>query len=220
MTVRHFILILTAIFLSTLPVAEAAKPGVGWQKVMTQEGVAVDRKSVPGSPLFAFRGEGVFDLPIGKLVTVLKAADIAAEWVDLMLEHKVVRVVETDKNLIYESYGLPWPIDDRDYVMHETMGYDAVGKVFTIDYQSVDDAGLPPKKEFVRAVALQTYWRLEKVSDTQTKIEVEVHTDPKGALPAWLINLIQKDWPWKTISGLVKRASQSDIQADPRVSDW
>ena len=217
---RHILLILTALFLSTLPVAEAAKSGSGWVKVMTQEGVTVDRKTVPGSPLFAFRGEGVFDLPIGKLVTVLKTAEIAAEWVDLMLEHKVVRVVGTDKNLIYESYGLPWPIDDRDYVMHETMGYDAATKVFTIDYQSVEDSALPPKKDFVRAVAIQTYWRLEKVNDTRTKIEVEVHTDPKGALPAWLINLIQKDWPWKTISGLVNRASQSDIQADPRVSDW
>jgi hypothetical protein len=104
--------------------------------------------------------------------------------------------------------------------MHESMGYDASAKVFTIDYQSVEDAALPPKKDFVRAVALQTYWRLEKVSDTRTKIEVEVHTDPKGSLPPWLINMIQKDWPWKTISGLVKRASQSDIQPDPRVSDW
>jgi hypothetical protein len=218
--VRHIILILTAILLTTSPVAEAAKRGAGWEQVMTQEGVAVERKTVPGSPLFAFRGEGVFDLPIGKLVTVLKTAEIAAEWVDLMLEHRVVRAVEPDKNLIYESYGLPWPIDDRDYVMYETMGYDAAQKVFTIDYKSVEDAALPPKKGFVRAVAFQTYWRLEKISDTQTKIEVEVHTDPKGALPAWLINLIQKDWPWKTISGLVKRAAKPDIQADPRVADW
>ena len=54
----------------------------------------------------------------------------------------------------------------------------------------------------------------------RTKVEVEVFTDPKGALPAWLINLIQKDWPWKTIDGLVKRSSRPDVVADPAVSGW
>jgi hypothetical protein len=212
----HSILVLfTAFSLAFSPSAQA-----GWDRVGVTSGVTVERKTIPDSALFAFRGEGVFDVPIGLLATVLKDPDIAEEWVDLMTEHTVLRSVGENKNLIYESYGLPWPISDRDYVMTEEYGYDAAAKIFTIDFESVKEPSKPPVPDLVRAMAYRTFWRLTMVDADTTKIEVEVSTDPKGALPAWLINMIQKDWPWKTVDGLVKRASKGDIQADPGVAGW
>ena len=197
-----------------------ASADADWTAVGVTEGVAVERKMVEDSPLFAFRGEGTFEVPIGLLVAVLKDHTITEEWVDLIIEHKVVRMVDERTNVIYESYGLPWPISDRDYVMKETKGHDPDAKVFTIAYESVTDPSLPVIPGLVRAMAYRTFWRLERVSPTQTRIEIEVFTDPKGTLPAWLINLIQKDWPWKTITGLVKRAQKGDIEPDERVSAW
>jgi len=192
----------------------------GWDKLGTKSGVQVERKVMPDSPLFAFRGEGVFDTEIGRLVSVLKNPHIAAEWVDLMKEHIVLKKMGENKNLIYEAYGLPWPISDRDYLMQEQYHYDADKKVFTISYESVEDALKPPQDDHVRAIAFRTYWRLTVVDSDTTRVEVEVFTDPKGALPAWLINLIQKDWPWKTIDGLVQRAQKSDVQPDATTATW
>jgi hypothetical protein len=192
----------------------------GWEYVGTTKGVKVERKTVPNSALFAFRGEGTFEAPIGLLVSVLKDEHIAEEWVDLMLEHTVVRKLAPDTNLLYESYGLPWPISNRDYVMKEEMKYDADTKVFTINYESITDPSRPENPDFVRAMAYRTFWRLKKVGPGRTFVEVEVLTDPKGALPAWLINLIQKDWPWKTIDGLVTRSKKGDITPDERVASW
>ncbi len=212
---RSIFVLITAFLLSFSANVHAA-----WDPIGVTAGVKVERKTMPESALFAFRGEGVFDVPIGLLTSVLKDADIAVEWVDLMTEHTVLRDAGENKNLIYESYGLPWPISDRDYVMYETYGYDTAKKVFTIDYESVEDAAKPPVNDLVRAMAYRTFWRLTMVDADTTKIEVEVFTDPKGSLPAWLINMIQKDWPWKTIDGLVKRASKGDIQSDPSVSGW
>ncbi len=197
-----------------------AQAAEAWSLVGVYSGVTVERKNMAGSDLFAFRGEGVFAAPIGLLVTVLKEPSIATEWVDLMTEHTVLRTVAEHKNLIYESYALPWPISDRDYVMFELCGYDPVQKVFTIDYESVEDAAKPPDSGHVRAVAFRTFWRLDKIDDTHTKIVVEVFTDPKGLLPSWLINIIQKDWPWQTITGLVKRANQGDLKTDPMLVEW
>ena len=151
---------------------------------------------------------------------MLKTPEIAVEWVDLMTEHTVVRSIGPNMNLIYESYGLPWPISDRDYVMHEKYSYDESQRVFTIDYESVEDAAKPVREDHVRAMAYRTFWRLTMLDNGRTKVEVEVFTDPKGALPAWLINLIQKDWPWKTIDGLVNRARKGDIKPDPAVAGW
>tara|TARA_B100000530_G_scaffold330903_1_gene274904 strand:- start:238 stop:891 length:654 start_codon:yes stop_codon:yes gene_type:complete len=212
------LMILMAVLLGTQAVEAGGGPS--WEGMGTKEGVEVERKTMPDSALFAFRGEGSFDVPIGRLITVLKTPEIAVEWVDLMTEHTVVRSIGQNKNLIYESYGLPWPISDRDYVMHEKYSYDESQRVFTIDYESVEDAAKPVREDHVRAMAYRTFWRLTMLDNGRTKVEVEVFTDPKGALPAWLINLIQKDWPWKTIDGLVNRARKEDIKPDPAVAGW
>ena len=191
-----------------------------WKVIMTKAGVEVAQKSVPGSPLMAFRGEGVMDVPIATLVSVLLDDDLATEWVDLQAEHWVISQPSENKKVLYERYDLPFPIDDRDYVITEVATYDDANTVFTLDFESVSDPAKPPSDCCVRAMAYRTFWRLTKVDDWNTKVEVEVHTDPKGMLPSWLINLIQEDWPWKTISGLVKRAKKGDITPNPRTSAW
>ena len=72
----------------------------------------------------------------------------------------------------------------------------------------------------VRAVTTRAYWRLKAIDDESTHVAVEVHTDPKGSLPAWLVNMIQKDWPRDTILGLTKRSLVGDIKPDAKVADW
>jgi hypothetical protein len=67
----------------------------------------------------------------------------------------------------------------------------------------------------VRAQACGTYYKFEAFrGKTKTKLTVEVHTDPKGMLPSWLVNAIQKGWPSKTLNGLVKRARKVNKIAD------
>ena len=211
---RHFLGLVLLALMTLSPEARA------WKVIMTKAGVQVAQQSVPGSPLMAFRGEGVMDVPIATLVSVLLNDDIATEWVDLQAEHYVIRQPSEDKKLIYERYDLPFPIDDRDYVITQVASYDEANKVFTLDFESVSDSAKPALDCCVRAMAYRTFWRLTKVDDWNTKVEVEVHTDPKGMLPSWLINLIQEDWPWKTISGLVKRAKKGDITPNERTSGW
>ena len=53
-----------------------------------------------------------------------------------------------------------------------------------------------------------------------TKVEVEVVTDPKGMIPSWIINLVQKSWPVKSIRNLVERASKEDIKIVPELEAW
>ncbi len=159
-------------------------------------------------------------VPISLLVTVLLDHDIAVEWVDLMTEHSQIRSEDANTQIVYESYGLPWPISDRDYVMRQAAGYDDVNHVFTLDFESLDDPAKPVLEGHVRAMAYRTFWRLKKIDALSTNVEVEVFTDPKGSLPAWLINLIQKDWPWKTIEGLIKRSTKGDILPNAHTDSW
>jgi hypothetical protein len=72
----------------------------------------------------------------------------------------------------------------------------------------------------VRAVVHNTYYRFEALPDGRTKLMVEVHTDPKGSLPSWLVNRIQRDWPSKTLNGLIDRTKKSPAAPHPHFNGW
>ncbi|MDP6932077.1 MAG: START domain-containing protein, partial [Myxococcota bacterium] len=184
-------------------------------------GVEVGRKTMPDSPLFAFRGEADLDVHIGVLAEVLWRDGLGVEWVDLMILSERVELLDDTNKIVHQGYGLPWPISDRDYVMLESATFDETTKTFTLQFKSTEHASMPEQEDFIRAQAYRTFWHLQ-ANDTpgSTHVEVEVYTDPKGLLPSWLINLIQKDWPSTTITNLDARAQKGDIPSHPMAADW
>ena len=191
-----------------------------WRPIYTKDGIEVSKKVLEDSNLMPFRGEGDVDVHIGYLVKVLKTSGLGPEWVDLQVESRELERHSDESAILYNKYDLSWPVSDRDYVMKQTSTYDADKKVVTVTYQSIEDSRFPEDDCCVRAVAVRTFWRFTAISDTKTRIEVEVYTDPKGALPAWLVNMIQRGWPYNSITGLAKRAAKGDITKHPRCTDW
>ena len=191
-----------------------------WTVINITDGITVSQKTIPNSDLFAFRGEGVVDVHISKLSAVLFDEKRGPEWVDLQQEAYPVTEWTNEERSIYQSYDLPWPIQDRDYVMNQKRKIDPPSKTITATYQSIEVSSTPPKECCIRAYAQRTYWSLIALPNGKTKVAVEVQTDPKGALPSWLINMIQKDWPYNSISSLTKQAQRNDVSPDTKVDTW
>jgi len=197
-----------------------ATPPVGWDLVGVTDGVEVSRKTIPGSNLFAFRGETISDIPASILSSVILNDPIGPEWVDLMyLSQHLARYDEHTK-LVHQGYDLPWPIQDRDYVLKESANYDQEAKIFTLIFQSVEDPLMPVNDCCVRAIANRTFWYLEVLPSGKTKVIVEVNTDPKGFLPGWLVNLIQEDWPHNTINALFSQVAKGGVEKNPHNANW
>jgi hypothetical protein len=64
---------------------------------------------------------------------------------------------------------------------------------------------------------LRGHWMLWPSADgTTTRVEYQVHANPGGALPNWLVNYVSRDLPFKTIEGLrgqVQRRHYPDFEA-------
>ena len=54
----------------------------------------------------------------------------------------------------------------------------------------------------VRADLMRSAYRLEPLGAGKTRFSVEIHTDPKGSIPTWLVNMLQKSWPLETLSAV------------------
>lgn len=191
-----------------------------WEYIDTDRNVEVFRKEVPGSDVVAFRGITTSNIPIGKLLAVFNDPGERQHWVDRYSEH-----VTLEKGQYRETYwihfALPFPVSDRDYVLQAVGTADEANRSFKVRIKSVEH----PKKAgeddcCVRALAMGTYYEFTALPNGKTKIIVEVHTDPKGALPNWLVNLIQKSWPSKTLGGLVEHTAKSNKAPMPEFAHW
>ena len=179
-----------------------------WEWVGNIDGVKTWKKEIAGQDTLAFKGELFANVDIGKVLEVFTDGKHRRHWVDRYDAHKTYQ-----KQPLIEEYwiefDLPWPVSNRDYVLRS----DGIAKkdesIFVCNIKSIVRKDAPEDDCCVRAQAFQTYYKFEAFKGkTRTKLTVEVHTDPKGMLPTWLVNMLQKKWPSKTLSGLVAHAKK------------
>jgi hypothetical protein len=134
--------------------------------------------------------------------------------------------------VLYQLYNFPWPVQDRDFVLKRRVIRNNDRQILSIYYNSVEDARFASLESAIRGETLDTFWGFrcmdsealdtDDVSKTnidephghtknncgRTFIEVSTVVDLKGALPTWLVNQLQKQWPSKTIDSLVTLADK------------
>ena len=197
----------------------APTTATAWEYIGTESGVKTFRKEVAGSDVMAFRGETSANIHIAKVLSVFLDKAQRKHWVDRYADSKTIDS-STNMELYWIKFALPFPVSNRDYVLRADGFPDADARTYVAKIKSVSDKRKPDDDCCTRAMAYGTYYKFEAVPGFEkTKITVEVHTDPKGILPDWVINMIQKKWPTKTLSGLIARA-QSAGSVLPEYAAW
>jgi hypothetical protein len=193
--------------------ALAGKVGAdGWEQIADKEGVQVYRKSVPGSPLKSMKGVGVVDAPVATVALVLLDDARAPEWVDSLAESRVVRTMSAHEYIEYNHIDMPAICRDREFVTRVMLSSDPARKVGIIRSEPGSDPSIPPNPKRIRGT-LASYYELKSIDDgKRTLLSIELHSDPKGWLPAWVVNLFQKDWARITIAGIRKQVKKPDLK--------
>ena len=62
-----------------------------------------------------------------------------------------------------------------------------------------------PKKSYIWSLEHHNVYTIG-ISDKETNVEVTIHVDPRGKIPSWIVNLIQKNWPYRFIKGMETRS--------------
>lgn len=186
-----------------------------WEKIRESDGIVIHRREVPGSPLIAFKGEGLIEQPILRVATVLLDASRSHEWADRVVEARELGVLSDHEVVHYSHVATTFITKDRDFVTR--IALDVVpGKLIRLRLRSIDDPRAP-KTDFVRGELIDSSFTLTAESDGVTRIVAELHADPKGSLPKWLVNAFQKSWAHKTITALRKQSSRADLVEVPTV---
>lgn len=195
-----------ALILTLGLMAPCADAGDDWELISEKDGFKVYRLEASGSGLVAFKGVKVMPAPVTKVAQVILDDDVEKkkEWIDMIKDFQVIER-GTLEAVTYSAYDLPWPLANRDYVIQSSIHIDNEAKQVTIALKSVEHAAAP-QTIGVRADLTRSRFKLVPLSAVSTEVTAEIQTDPKGNLPKWLINLIQRRWPVNTLRKMEAQA--------------
>jgi hypothetical protein len=86
----------------------------------------------------------------------------------------------------------------------------AVDRSVTLVYKPSDDPQAPAT-HYVRGEILAGTFRARAVDAAHTALVAEIHCDPRGGIPAWVVNAFQKSWPRHTFEGIRRQVAKPDV---------
>ncbi len=193
-----------------------------WHKSANADGISVYWSKAAGNPVVAFKGEGIVDAPLEKVASVITDTSRGTEWIDKLVESRILRSISPSEFIEYDHMGVPVPltavIKDRDFVSNVRLENDPLTRRITIRYRSVEDSLAPVSNKYVRGKLIQCVFRLVPMSfPDQTFVEAEFHCDPEGSLSKWMVNFFQENWPLATFKNLRKEVKKPGIQVLPAI---
>ncbi len=189
-----------------VPTAQAMSPT--YELINTELGVQVFRSEThEQGKLFAFKGVTTYDAPVEKVLYVLMDNEHRVDWVDRLYHAEEIERVDAHDYVLYQAFELPAVMSNRDYVYHGKATIEPDTGVVTLRMQSIEHPDAP-ETIGVRADLIDSRYVLTPMANGNTEIAVEIVTDPKGWLPAWLTNSIQEDWPVATLNAIRTQLDQ------------
>ncbi len=186
-----------------------------WEMVSQQKGIDVYRKTFPDSNVKGVGGEGVVNASISKILWVLMDHEHKTQWIDRFARGHTIEVLSPLTEIQYAAFNMPFPVQDRDFVYRYEFSVSPERDSVIVAVQSVEHASAPAADSIgVRGEIVKGRYILYPEGPDSTRMIAEYLADPKGSVPSWVVNLVQKNWPLKTLENLRRQVQE------PHVKEW
>lgn len=134
-----------------------------------------------------------------KLITILKDADKAADWMVGAKTSALLAVHSPTSWYAYTEFDLPWPLQNQDLVAHYKLD-PSNHKVKKINIEAHPDYR-PEYDKIERMQHFEACWSFEPIGDGQTRIVYCAFTYRKPSAPRWISDPVVQNSLWKTMNG-------------------
>ena len=101
----------------------------------------------------------------------------------------------------YTETYMPWPVSNRDAIIHLKIYRDSLNRSLRIIGNAVPGY-LPDKPGKVRVPRTTISWYVTMPSPKTISITYIFEANPRGSLPAWLVNLFADKGPYESFKNL------------------
>jgi hypothetical protein len=166
------------------------------------------------------KAQTILEQPMPRILSVLATTKRKKEWIPKLLEAYVVEQKSKYERIEYALYDSPWPFNDRAFVISTKGRYNQKENTIFIDIHSIDHPKVPKNKNHVRGNTYIGSVYMKGLTAEKTYFEITLLTDFKGAIPTWIINLVQGKWPYKMFTNLKKQLAKDDIKIWPEFTKY
>ncbi|VAW68976.1 hypothetical protein MNBD_GAMMA09-1943 [hydrothermal vent metagenome] len=172
-----------------------------WTLITDKEGVQVYIADVENTDIVKAKSITKIKATIDQVQLVLNNLARRSEWVPFLKKSQLVEVYSENSSLEYSLFSAPWPASDRDF-LYSMKRLSASTERHVYEMRSVKNGVVPEINKLVRGEIIESRYTLTRINNELTQVELIYHADPKGWLPNWIINIIQKILPYKILKNL------------------
>ena len=203
--------LLFSIIASFFGAAPLAAQGNGWKLKRDADGLKVYYRKAEHSSINELKMEAILEGSMSAVVTVLRDVSAYPQWIYKCTKAKRLKPLADHFGLYYCQVEFPWPMSNRDFIAQSKLWQDPKTKHVFIEVES-QPAYLAAKEDLVRIQQMSLKYELIPLSGGKVKMIYYLHSDPGGALPAWLVNMFLDNGPLNTIKGLREMLKRTEYQ--------
>ena len=172
-----------------------------WKFVAKDDNITTYTCKAEGSAIKRVKMLAEYKVDFATLILHLNDVPHYPDWVFKCYESRLVKKSSETDFFYYMKTDLPFPLTDRDMVIHSSQWYTDDDLVFHAHALAAD--GLVEEDEdLVRITFFESDWTITDNQNGTVSIEYYVASDPGGYLPAWLVNLAITKGPLKNMQQL------------------
>lgn len=201
----NFKRLLLAVSLLSMAAQSYAQPECNLRK--DQEGIKVYACDSKLSKLRSIKAVFTLEATLEDLISVILDVDNYHNWQYNTTHAHVVKMISDTELIYYSEVEAPWPINNRDMVVHLSIQKDVSPQSLIVSTHSIPDY-IPLKKGIVRVPMSQGQWIVKPIGDSLVSVEYTMLINPGGSVPVWLVNLVVVEAPYKSFKDFKKRISR------------
>jgi hypothetical protein len=183
-----------------------------WEKTGEANGIHTYQKS-DGSNLLHVKGIIIIDQGIDKMGNLFRDIPNHVKWVGYCDEAKVIKVINRNQYIFYETMTPPWPVARRDMVLESKSVYTNKNLSVTISSRAIDYNKFPSPKDTVRIKSLNVKLGMEYITRNKTGIVYEIQVDPAGDIPSFISNIFNQIYVQQNLANLKAAAADKNYMA-------
>ncbi|MDU0113805.1 START domain-containing protein [Psychrosphaera aquimarina] len=168
-----------------------------WQVKVEEPDLVISTRTVPHSQHLEVQATVNFQAPLNTIKAFFTADGECWKWQLRCSRTNIIDSTSESEKTIYVVVDMPWPIDDRDFVLNSTYSEDQTNNRLTLtlvpsEIQAPSETQVP--SDLVRAYSTITYELTRQTEDNHTTLNVTMHTEFGGSTPSSLTNsLLHKE---------------------------
>lgn len=198
--------IFSLILLSILPGYSIAD----WVQVKESEGIQIYTQERSESPIVMAKGIVIIDVKPKVILKVLDNNSSHPKWIPYLRESRQLQVISDTERLEYNLFDAPWPASNRDFVFRVKAIPSNHKNILLYSMKAELSPLMPEQKNIVRGMLRESTFKLTRLTSGKTEVELLFQVDPKGWIPNWIVNIVQRVWPYKVLKGLRAQALSAE----------